>query len=113
MTCTLIHGGDLVERKDFKLLPKCRWQVGRSYILCHCDKFSIVYVMIHQRRAYILVPDFIISVYGSSCNYDFFIMSLTALISLSMYSICIPNAGWDAKIDIDRESKVIRIRQKR
>ena len=64
-------------------------------------------------EASLLVPDFTISVYGSSCNYDFFIMSLTALISLSMYSICIPNAGWDAKIDIDRESKVIRIRQKR
>ena len=36
-------------------------------------------------EASLLVPDFTISVYGSSCNYDFFIMSLTALISLSMY----------------------------
>ena len=56
-----------------------------------------MHVGLHYSTLEILVPDFTISVYGSSCNYDFFIMSLTALISLSMYSICIPKEGWDAK----------------
>ena len=58
-------------------------------------------------EASLLVPDFTISVYGSSCNYYRYIFSLllAPLLSLSIYLHTQGAAGWGAKKQMEKENK--------
>ena len=65
-----------------------------------------------KSEASLIVPDFTIYVYGSSCNYLFALLILSPFLSLSIY-IGLPKAGRDAKKYIERESKGLRMRLKK
>ena len=58
----------------------------------------------------LIVPDFTISVYGSSCNYFLFGLILPSLLSLSIYW---HPREWMGCQEIDRERKEEKVTNKR
>ena len=53
----------------------------------------------------LIVTDFTISHQGSSCNYIFFSLILAILLSVSIYSICLPQSEWESKKQTTIEEK--------
>ena len=86
------------------LYPIRRHQVKTSFSVPKESKWTME--IRHQRRAYI-VPDFTISVYGSSCYSLFFRLILSYFLPLSKYWHFILHWGCQ---EIDRESKGVKRR---
>ena len=75
-------------------------------------QITVRYVLQISPKASLMVPNFTISAYGSSCNFLFFGLILSSLLSLQYLFPGFSSLSWGCN-NIERESKWTRMRQKK
>ena len=83
---TVLCAQAMLHRQVKNIFPQCVCLLcGTKEVVFHFSYMSCTLYTIHCSEASLIVPDFVISVYSSSCNFLFFCLFIAPWLSHSIY----------------------------